>query len=33
MSNLPDPIDFAVPLMKESFDETELFRFAFGTRF
>jgi outer membrane protein insertion porin family len=29
----PVRLDFAVPLMKESFDETELFRFAFGTRF
>lgn len=29
----PVRLDFAVPLMKESFDETEIFRFAFGTRF
>jgi outer membrane protein insertion porin family len=29
----PVRVDVAVPLMKESFDETELFRFSFGTRF
>lgn len=29
----PLAIDFGIPIMKESFDETELFRFNFGTRF
>ena len=26
-------LDFGVPVLKEDFDETELFRFTFGTRF
>ena len=29
----PIAIDIATPLLKESFDETELVRFNFGTRF
>lgn len=29
----PIRVDFAVPVVKESFDETELFRISFGTRF
>lgn len=29
----PIRVDFAVPVVKESFDETELFRVSFGTRF
>lgn len=29
----PVRMDFAVPVMKEDFDETEVFRFSFGTRF
>jgi outer membrane protein insertion porin family len=29
----PIGIDFAVPILKESFDETESFRFQFGTKF
>ena len=29
----PIRVDLASPLMKESFDETETFRFSFGTRF
>ena len=29
----PFIIDFGVPVVKESFDETEIFHFSFGTRF
>jgi outer membrane protein insertion porin family len=29
----PIRVDFAVPVVKEDFDETELFRVSFGTRF
>lgn len=29
----PVRMDFAVPVVKEDFDETEFFRFSFGTRF
>ncbi len=29
----PIRIDLAQPIVKESFDEDELFRFSFGTRF
>lgn len=29
----PVAVDFGIPIKKESFDETELFRFNFGTRF
>jgi len=29
----PIRVDFAVPVVKESFDKTELFRFSFGSRF
>jgi len=29
----PIAVDFAVPLVKESFDQLELFRFSVGTRF
>jgi outer membrane protein insertion porin family len=29
----PIRVDFAVPVVKESFDESEFFRVSFGTRF
>jgi outer membrane protein insertion porin family len=29
----PIAIDFAIPVLKEDFDEEERFRFSFGTRF
>jgi outer membrane protein insertion porin family len=29
----PIALDFAVPVLKESFDKVEQFRFSFGTRF
>ncbi|TAN76977.1 MAG: hypothetical protein EPN20_01725, partial [Magnetospirillum sp.] len=29
----PVAVDFGFPVMKETYDEEELFRFSFGTRF